>query len=65
MSDVTLADAAAILATIHLGESGKVTRALNLDGGSSSAFWFKRANGSVISQSELKTVRDFVAIGPK
>ncbi len=61
-SDITLADAAAILATIRLGENGKVVRAMNLDGGSSTAFWFKRANGTVISQSELKTVRDFVGI---
>jgi hypothetical protein len=64
-SDLTLADAAAILSTIHLGENGKIARALNLDGGSSTAFWFKRENGSVISQSELKTVRDFVGIAPK
>ncbi len=61
-SDITLADAAAILATIRLGENLKVARAMNLDGGSSTAFWFKRANGTVISQSELKTVRDFVGI---
>jgi uncharacterized protein YigE (DUF2233 family) len=65
-TEVTLADAGAILSAIRLGENGKVTRAMNLDGGSSTAFWFKRANGSAISQSELKTVRDFVAIaGPK
>ena len=64
-SDITLADAAAILVTIRLGENVKVTRAMNLDGGSSTAFWFKRANGTVISQSELKTVRDFLGIGAK
>jgi exopolysaccharide biosynthesis protein len=61
-SDVTLADAAAILATVRLGENVKVTRAMNFDGGSSTAFWFKRANGTVISEPELKTVRDFVGI---
>jgi exopolysaccharide biosynthesis protein len=65
LSHVTLAEAAAILSVIHLGESGKVTRALNLDGGSSTAFWFKRANGGVISESEAKTVRDFVGLAPK
>jgi exopolysaccharide biosynthesis protein len=64
-SDVTLADAAAILSTIRLGENVKAIRAMNLDGGSSTAFWFKRANGSVISQPESKTVRDFVGIVPK
>ena len=61
-SDATLADAAAILSAIRLGENGKVIRAMNLDGGSSTAFWFKRANGSAISESELKTVRDFVGL---
>jgi hypothetical protein len=64
-SDITLADAAAILSTIGLGENGKVARAMNLDGGSSTAFWFKRANASVISQPESKTVRDFVGFSPK
>jgi hypothetical protein len=37
---------------------------LNLDGGSSSAFWFAGEHG-VLSISELKTVRDFVAVVPK
>jgi uncharacterized protein YigE (DUF2233 family) len=65
LSEVTLADAAAILSSIRLGENVPVSRALNLDGGSSSAFWLKRANGTVISQSELKTVRDFIGIAAK
>jgi hypothetical protein len=64
-SDMTLADAAAILSSIRLGETEKVVRALNLDGGSSSAFWFKRASGSVISEPEAKTVRDFIGIAAK
>lgn len=64
-SDVSLADAAAILSSIRLGENEKVVRALNLDGGSSTAFWFKRASGSAISESEMKTVRDFVGIAPR
>jgi hypothetical protein len=64
-SDVSLADAAAILSSISLGEAGKATRALNLDGGSSTAFWFKRADGSILSHPEVKTVRDFVGLAPK
>lgn len=63
-SDVTLADFSNILATV-LTPDFKIQRALNLDGGSSSAFWFKRANGSAFSIAEQKPVRDFVAIVPK
>ncbi|HST30382.1 MAG TPA: phosphodiester glycosidase family protein [Chthoniobacterales bacterium] len=63
-SDVTLADLSSILAIISIPEF-KIQRALNLDGGSSSAFWFKRANGSPFSIAELKLVRDFVAVVPR
>jgi hypothetical protein len=63
-SDVTLADLSNILATISIPDF-KIQRALNLDGGSSSAFWFKRANGSAFSIDEQKPVRDFVAIVPR
>jgi len=63
-SDVTLADLSSILAAISIPDF-KIQRALNLDGGSSSAFWFKRANGSAFSISEQKPVRDFVAIVPR
>ena len=63
-SDVTLADFSNILAAVVVPDF-KIQRALNLDGGSSSAFWFKRANGSAFSISEQKPVRDFVAIAPK
>ncbi|MFN2622598.1 MAG: phosphodiester glycosidase family protein, partial [Chthoniobacterales bacterium] len=54
-STVTLAQLADILATPEL----KTQRALNLDGGSSSAFWFAGERG-VFSISEQKTVRNFV-----
>ena len=63
-SDVTLADLSSILAIVTIPDF-KIQRALNLDGGSSSAFWFKRANGSAFSIAEQKPVRDFVAIVPK
>jgi len=42
----------------------KPARALNLDGGSSSAFWFA-GRERTISLPELKTVRDFIAVRPK
>jgi Phosphodiester glycosidase len=63
-SDVTLAGLASILAIVTIPDF-KIQRALNLDGGSSSAFWFKRANGSAFSISEQKPVRDFVAVVAK
>jgi hypothetical protein len=63
-SDVTLADLALILGS-QFARDFKIQRAINLDGGSSSAFWFKRKNGSVFSIAEEKTVRDFVAVVPK
>lgn len=59
-SAVTLAELGDILASAEL----KVQRALNLDGGSSSAFWFSGERG-VMSIPEQKTVRDFVVITPK
>jgi uncharacterized protein YigE (DUF2233 family) len=60
-SHVTLADLSQIL-TAPLASDFKVWRALNLDGGSSSAFWFKRHDGSAFSISEEKPVRNFVAV---
>lgn len=63
-SDVTLADFSNILAILKIPDF-KIQRALNLDGGSSSAFWFKRANGSAFSIAEQKPVRDFVAVVAK
>lgn len=59
-SSVTLAQLGNLLATPEL----KIQRALNLDGGSSSAFWFNGERG-VVSISEQKAVRDFVVVAPK
>ncbi len=63
-SDVTLADLANILAP-QVTNDFKIQRALNLDGGSSSAFWFRRKDGSAFSVPEQKTVRDFIAVVPR
>lgn len=63
-SGVTLAQLAKILATPEIASGLKVQRALNLDGGSSSAFWFARER-EPFSISEQKTVRNFVVIVPK
>jgi hypothetical protein len=63
-SDVSLSGLADILATAPIADS-KIRRAMNLDGGSSSAFWFAREDGSAFSIPGRKPVRDFVAVVPK
>jgi hypothetical protein len=63
-SEISLARLAEILGSVQLANDFKISRALNLDGGSSSGFWFARERG-VFSIPEQKTVRDFVAIAPK
>jgi len=64
-SDVSLAQLANILATAPVAADSKIRRAMNLDGGSSSAFWFAREDGSAFSISGRKPVRDFVGVVPK
>jgi uncharacterized protein YigE (DUF2233 family) len=64
-SEISLAELATILPTIRLADDLKIQRALNLDGGTSSAFWIARENGSVLSIPEQKPVRDFVAVVPR
>ena len=64
-SEISLAELATILAETPLVYDFKIQRALNLDGGSSSAFWFARENGSACSIPEEKSVRDFVAVVPR
>ncbi len=64
-SEVSLAELATVLATVPIAADLKIERAINLDGGSSSAFWFARENGSAFSISEQKPVRDFVAAVPR
>src|SRR5207244_1475351 len=63
-SAVTLAQLGKILCLTNVAGEMKIVRALNLDGGSSSAFWF-RGRERAISIPEEKTVRDFVAIVPR
>jgi len=64
-SDVSLGQLANILATAPIAADSKIRRAMNLDGGSSTAFWFARENGNAFSITEQKSVRDFVALVPK
>ena len=60
-SSVTLVQLARILCLTNVAGGMKILRALNLDGGSSSAFWFAGKEGA-FSIPEEKSVRDFVAI---
>jgi hypothetical protein len=64
-SDVSLSELANILATVPILADSKIRRAVNLDGGSSSAFWFAREDGSAFSITGRKPVRDFVGVVPK
>jgi len=63
-AEVSLAQLAEILATVRLTEDFKISRAMNLDGGSSSAFWFA-GQRRVFSIPEQKMVRDFLAVVPR
>jgi uncharacterized protein YigE (DUF2233 family) len=64
-SELTLAQLAEVLANRSLTSDCAVWRALNLDGGSSTAFWFKKADGAVFSISEDKSVRDFIGVSTR
>lgn len=64
-SNVSLAELSKMLATTSFADDLKIQRALNLDGGSSTAFWFARENGTAFSIPEWKPVRDFVGVVPK
>lgn len=57
---LTLAETARLLAA-RPGDL-KIERALNLDGGSSSAFYCRRAGGDDIYLSNDKPVRDFIGV---
>jgi Phosphodiester glycosidase len=61
-SDLSLAELAGALGALP---DFKIWRALNLDGGSSSAFWFRKKDDGVFSISEEKRVRDFIGIAPR
>ncbi|MEQ1859862.1 MAG: phosphodiester glycosidase family protein [Chthoniobacteraceae bacterium] len=60
---VTLAEIGAILATPGAVAGMKISRALNLDGGSSTGLWV--AGEPPFYRRELRNVRDFVGIVPR
>jgi exopolysaccharide biosynthesis protein len=59
----TLADLGQALAGPEAFPSAKITRALNLDGGSSTGLWI--ATEPPIYRRELRNVRNFVAVVPR
>ena len=61
-SDLSLAKLASVLTALP---EFRIWRALNLDGGSSTAFWFRKKDGGAFSIQEEKSVRDFVGITPR
>ena len=63
-SPVSLAQLGKILAVPDVAGNMNIVRALNLDGGSSTAFWFASENDEVSIPAQ-KPVRDFVAIVPR
>ena len=63
-SHLTLAQLGALLATAGLAPDFKIDRALNLDGGSSSGFWF-RGESTPFSIREQKAVRDYIGVVAK
>jgi hypothetical protein len=60
----SLATLAALLATPGSLPGLTVQRALNLDGGRSTAFWFRTADGQETSAPSWSTVRNYLAIVP-
>ncbi len=63
--DTTLAGLAKLLATPNLISGMRVHRALNLDGGRSTAFYARTSDGREISQPGWSTVRNYVAVVPR
>ena len=61
-TELTLAQLSDVLAGHPFAKDFQIWRAMNFDGGSSSAFWFRNADGGVFSISEDKAVRDFVGV---
>ncbi|MDC0275335.1 phosphodiester glycosidase family protein [Verrucomicrobiales bacterium] len=63
---LTLAELSEVLAMPDLLPGVKVTRALNLDGGTSSGFYFDTGAGNPdVYISPIKRVRNFVGISPR
>ena len=65
VKSVTLGDLAELLAAPGILADFHISRALNLDGGRSTAIWMRTASGEEISDPGWSTVRNFIAIVPR
>lgn len=65
LRSATLAETAQILALPQLFGAHAITRALNLDGGSSCGMWVRRGDQAPFSQREFKNVRTYLSIVPR
>jgi uncharacterized protein YigE (DUF2233 family) len=63
--NATLAEMAQILTVPDFLAGAHITRALNLDGGTSSALWVRSTGGESFSSPGLKTVRNYLALVPR
>jgi hypothetical protein len=63
-SHVSLRELSDLLSTKGIIIECQVERALNLDGGSSSGFWFRGPDGNEQYDREFATVRNFLAVVP-
>lgn len=61
----SLAELAQLLASPDLLPGWRSWRALNLDGGNSTALWLRTAAGETISKPGWSTVRNYIAIVPR
>ena len=64
-SSVTLAALSEILNSSKVFHEMEINRAINLDGGRSTAFYLKQDNGKVTYNQEWARVRNFIGIIPK
>lgn len=65
VNSLTLGDLAELLASPDIIPGFRIARALNLDGGRSSAIWMRTAGGTEISEPGWSTVRNFIAVIPR
>jgi hypothetical protein len=65
LRSATLAETAQILSLPQLLPGHAITRALNLDGGSSCGLWVRRIDQSPFSLREFKPVRTYLSIVPR
>jgi len=64
-SSLTLRELSDVLSTTGIITELEIDRALNLDGGSSSALWWRSSAGEVSYDREFTTVRNFIVIVPR